>query len=171
MIAVCDASPLIYLGKLGQLSLLTKLFQEIHLPNEVYNEVVLNGLRLGAIDATATNLLIEQNEFQVTAPKLPKTPPTWVKTLDFGEVQAIILAQQLKADAVLIDNRHARVAARRLGLPVKRTIGILLTAFRQKQLTLREFEWLIELIKSRPEFWISDNLCDQALAVAKQEAD
>jgi predicted nucleic acid-binding protein len=39
----------------------------------------------------------------------------------------------------------------------------LLEAAAMKHLTLPEFELLIQEIKSRPEFWISERLCDAAL--------
>jgi predicted nucleic acid-binding protein len=44
---VCNAGPLIAPGKLGRLGLLLKLYDAILVPREVYNEVVVNGLRLG----------------------------------------------------------------------------------------------------------------------------
>ena len=40
-----------------------------------------------------------------------------------GEVEAICLAQELKADYVLIDERKASSVARRLGLAVAGTLG------------------------------------------------
>jgi predicted nucleic acid-binding protein len=67
----------------------------------------------------------------------------------------------------LIDNYHARRAAHQLGLRVKGTVGVLLDAFRQQHLTLREFELLIQCIKSQPDYWISDRLCDEALSTAR----
>jgi predicted nucleic acid-binding protein len=48
---VSNAGPLIALGKLGQLSMLLTLYGAIFIPRQVYNEVVINGLRLGADDA------------------------------------------------------------------------------------------------------------------------
>jgi predicted nucleic acid-binding protein len=50
---VCNAGPLIALGKVGRLGLLLKLYDTILVPREVYNEVVVNGLRLGASEAQA----------------------------------------------------------------------------------------------------------------------
>ena len=50
MIIVSNAGPLIALGKLGQLGLLLRLYDRILIPREVYREVVVNGLRLGAPD-------------------------------------------------------------------------------------------------------------------------
>lgn len=169
MKAVSNAGPLIALGKLGQLGLLLKLYDEILIPREVYNEVVVNGLRLGAPDARAVDFLIRQGHIRVVDVTLPSPPPTWAQPIDAGELEVIVLAQQQSADWVLIDNVHARKAARQAGLPPKGTVGLLLEAFRQGYLTLQEFELLIQNIKAQPDLWISERLCDQALAQARQE--
>jgi predicted nucleic acid-binding protein len=84
-----------------------------------------------------------------------------------GEVEVIFLALQESADWVLIDNEHARKAARQMGLHPKGTIGLLLNAFDKKHLSVREFELLIHNIKTQPNLWISESLCDQALAKAR----
>ncbi len=50
--------------------------------------------------------------------------------LDKGEAEAITLALEVDADLVLLDDREARLQAKRLGLPVTDTLGILLRAKR-----------------------------------------
>lgn len=84
-----------------------------------------------------------------------------------GEAQVILLALQESADWVLIDNAHARKAARVVGLPLKGTIGLLLQGVRKRHLSLQEFELLIHTIKGSPNLWISDSLCDKALVYAR----
>lgn len=170
MRVVSNAGPLIALGKLGQLGLLLKLYDEILIPREVYNEVVVNGLRLGASDARAVDFLIRQGHIRVVDVTLPSPSPAWAQPIDAGELEAIVLAQQQSADWVLIDNAHARKAARQAGLRPKGTVGLLLEAFRQSYLTLQEFELLIQNIKAQPDLWISERLCDRALIQARQEA-
>jgi predicted nucleic acid-binding protein len=167
---VSNASPLIILGKLGQLGLLFKLYDEVLIPREVYNEVVINGLRLSASDAQAVDFLIKQSHIQVIDVTLPTPLPSWAQAIDTGEIEVIILAQQQAADWAIIDNAHARRAARQMGLRLKGTIGLLLGAFRQHYLSLQEFELLVLSIKAQPSFWISERLCEQALAQARKEA-
>src|SRR5262249_22490065 len=158
------AGPLIALGKLSQLSMLLTLYGDILIPREVYNEVVINGLRLGADDAPAVDFLVQQSYIQVVEVVLPVPPglPAWGQALDAGEIEVILLGQQQAADWVLIDNEHARQAAREVGLPLKGTVGLLLEAWRQGHLSLQAFELLIQEIKHRPELWISAQLCDRA---------
>lgn len=45
---LCDASPLITLGKLNRLEVLAELYGEIRIPRPVYDEVVTSGLAKGA---------------------------------------------------------------------------------------------------------------------------
>ena len=170
MNVVSNAGPLIALGKLGQLSMLLTLYGDILIPSQVYNEVVINGLRLGADDAPAIDFLVQQGPIRVVEVALPSPLPAWAQSLDAGEIEVIVLGQQQVADWVLIDNEHARKAAREVGLPLKGTVGLLLEAWRQGYLSLQAFALLIQEIKHRPDLWISVQLCDRALAQAHQEA-
>lgn len=170
MKVVTNATPLIFLGKLGQLGLLFKLYERIFVPGAVYKEVVVNGLRLGATEAQAINFLVQQARFQIVQVNLPDPLPIWAEPIDAGELEVIVLALQQTIDWVLIDNLHARRAARQAGLRVKGTLGVLLDAFRQRHLTLHELEFLIHTVKVHPGIWISDVLCEQVLTQAKYES-
>lgn len=168
MKAISNAGPLIALAKLGQLGLLLKLFDEIVIPREVYSEVVTNGLLLGAPDAGSVDYLVRQGHILVRDVTLPIPIPEWAQAIDRGEAQVILLALDQSADWVLIDNEHARKAARAVGLPLRGTIGLLLEALRKRHLSLHEFELLIHTIKSSPSLWISEPLCDKALIYARK---
>lgn len=50
--------------------------------------------------------------------------------LDKGEAEAIVLCREQHAEAVLLDEKDARRVARRLGLPVLGTVGVLIWAKR-----------------------------------------
>lgn len=50
--------------------------------------------------------------------------------LDTGEMDVILLAREVKADWVLIDEKLTRRVAKGLGLKVKGTLGLLLIACR-----------------------------------------
>ncbi len=65
MTVVSNAGPLIALAKLGRLGVLGQLYGRVLIPSEVYQEVVLNGMRLGAPDAEVVQFFIEQGQVQV----------------------------------------------------------------------------------------------------------
>ncbi len=171
MIVVSNAGPLIALGKLGQLGLLLKLYKHILISREVYNEVVVNGTRIGATDASAVKRIVDKGRILVEEVMLSEGDRQALSIIDVGEAEVIALAKERKATWVLIDNEHARKIARFRGLPLKGTIGILIEAFRRGFLSQEEIELLVGEIQARPEFWISARLCDYALRAVSNEGD
>lgn len=125
MIVVSDATPLIALAKIGQLSLLQQLFGGILIPQMVYDEVVTNAaLRAGAAE-------ISQAEWISVRSPEDQDRVAYLRTdLDAGEAEALVLANELKADWILLDEAKARLAAEFLGLHFIGTIGLLLLAKR-----------------------------------------
>jgi predicted nucleic acid-binding protein len=162
--------PQIALGKLGQIGLLLKLYKQILIPREVYNEVVVNGIKIGASDAAAIKRIVDKGRILVEDVILSEEDRQTLNMIDAGEAEVIALSKQKTATWVLIDNEHARRIARLRGLPLKGTIGILVEGFRKGFLSQEEFEFLIAEIQARPELWISDRLCDYALQKVKNEA-
>ncbi|MBL7066230.1 MAG: DUF3368 domain-containing protein [Anaerolineae bacterium] len=163
MVVVSNASPLIALSKLGQLALLPALYDQVLIPQTVYDEVVVAGLREGHADAIVVDHFVRLGRITVHPIQLSGNDWDWASQIDLGEAEVIALARDIKADWVIIDNAHARRAARSQGVLHRGTIGVLLEATSKGLLTIREFELLIEEIKRRPEFWISERLCDAAL--------
>jgi predicted nucleic acid-binding protein len=167
---VSNAGPLIALGRLGRLGLLSQLYGVVLISPEVHQEVVVNGLRLGAPDADAVRFLIQKAQIQVVPIELASNDPLHTLGIDKGEAETLALARQERADWVLIDDAHARRAARSVDIRCKGTIGILLEAFRKNMLPMTEFELLIFEIKRQPTLWIGEQLCDDALAQARSES-
>ena len=169
MVVVSNASPLIILSKLGQLSLLVKLYDQVLIPLAVYDEVVVAGLHAGHVDAIAVDHLVRVGSIIVRPVNLSTEDEGWSSQIDYGEAEVIALAREVGADWAIIDNAHARRAARSIGVRPRGTVGILLEAVSRGQLTLLEFELLIDEIKRRPEFWIGERLCDAALARVRRD--
>lgn len=65
---------------------------------------------------------------QVQAPSTSSTIEPLLLGLDTGELQVLLLAQEVQADWVLVDERLGRRIARAMNLPVKGTVGIMLAA-------------------------------------------
>lgn len=164
-VVLCDASPLMTLGKMNRLDLLADLFGEVQIPRAVYDEVVTQGLTRGAADALTVRLFWQRQQWPIV--DVPETmlsayvPPV---ILDPGELEVLALAQSLADPLVLLDDEVARAEARRLKLRLCGTLGILVRAYRQGLLSFDQAELLIREIAARPDIWIAARLCEQVLA-------
>lgn len=71
---VSNATPLIYLAKIGRLGLPKDLFGEVIIPKEVKEEVVDQGKRLGKADAYLVEKVIADGWIKVSAVKMVESP-------------------------------------------------------------------------------------------------
>jgi predicted nucleic acid-binding protein len=127
MIAVADASPLIGLAKASRLRLLYRLYGNILLPPQVYDDVVtLGGRRAGAV---AVANAVKGGWMEIAAIKQKRHVPPQFAGL--GEGEAIALAIERKADVLLLDDRAARNYCTRAGLRWISTGGVLLDAYHE----------------------------------------
>ncbi len=85
--------------------------------------------------------------------------------LDRGEAEVIALAQERRADLVVIDERLGRRHAKRLGLPVTGTLGVLLKAKRMGFLS--EVAPVIRAIRQQG-IRLGDSLVAEVLALADE---
>ncbi len=116
-VVVSDTSPLHYLILCGAETILPRLFRQVVIPPTVFRE-------------------LQQPNTPPPVREWASSLPTWIsvqtpKTInlaldvDAGELEAICLAQEIHADAVLMDDRAGRNAAIHCGLAVVGTIGLL----------------------------------------------
>lgn len=133
---VSNSTVLIYLGKLNKLELLKKLFKRIVIPNAVFEEVVVAGKRENHIDAIMVEEAIKKGWISVKeSEELPQLKEFGI---DKGELQAISLAYKLGA-VILLDQTHARIAAKAVGLKPRGTIFVLLKALKKNRISFEDF--------------------------------
>jgi predicted nucleic acid-binding protein len=119
MIVVSDTSPLCYLVLIDEAELLPKLFRQVVLPEAVVNE-------LRHEDApTAVRDWAGRLPSWIAVHANPAPLRTSIPSLHPGELSAILLAEALHADLVLLDDKAARRAATERGLKVTGTLGVL----------------------------------------------
>lgn len=122
---VVNSTPLIVLCGIGRLDILQKLYHKIYIPSAVYREVTaIEDSACIQIKTAGEWIHVEQIHDQ-TEKKMYKAK------LHDGEVEVMILAQERKADLVIIDDNAARKTAKYLGFTVTGTLGVLVKAKRQ----------------------------------------
>jgi predicted nucleic acid-binding protein len=121
--AVANAGPLIHLSWIGRLDLLPALFNEILVPQGVQDEVLR--ARPDTLGLVAVRTAFTADWLQVRPVADPIAVAALRTELDRGESEAIVLMREAGADLLLLDERRARAVARRQGLPLTGTIGIL----------------------------------------------
>ena len=162
MKVVSNSGPLIALGRLGVIDLPFHLYGQILIPMAVYIEVVERGIDLGESDAKQTELAIARQQIAVVKVEdRGLLESVRVSGLARADQQTLHLALTEKANWVLIDDLLARQTAKRLGLSVKGTLGVILDAFRRKLLSGNDYEFLLQAILQDEEIWIDDGLVNQ----------
>ncbi len=160
MIVVSDTTPLSELAKVGQLVLLRDVFGQVIVPQEVYDEVT-SGTH-PAVPAVRSATWIEVRSVQDASQVVALRESTKIHV---GEAAAIILAQELGAQQVLIDDLRARRVAKARLLPVTGTIGTLLLA-KEQGLIAQVKPILDDLIALGKR--ISPQLYQDVLAIAQE---
>ncbi len=122
---VSDSTVLIGLAKIDCLFLLKEMFQEIHVPEAVFREVTQDGgLKPGAEAVRNASWILRQEIKDRTQARFLMT------VLEEGEAEVLVLAKELQADLILLDEEKARKSAARAGFSVMGVIGILIAAKR-----------------------------------------
>ena len=156
MIVVSNTSPIFYLSTIGQLDLLRQLYDEIVIPNTVFQEIT----NVGNTDVSAT-VVPTLNWIKIQSTTDLTLVNTLSHELDPGEAEAIALAVELDADRLLIDERLGRNAAIRLGIKVTGVLGILIAAKRKN--LIQEVKPLLDTLIKQVGFWIDEQLYTEVL--------
>ncbi len=157
-IVVSDTSHLRALEFVDHLELLSQLFQEVIIPPAVADELREPARRFRAVDVARFPFL------RVVVPQSLGEVNRLLSALDRGESEALVLAGELRADAVLIDEADGRRVALEMGLVPIGTLGILVRAKQEKLIV--EVQPIMERLIHDLGFFISDELFDAVLEQA-----
>jgi predicted nucleic acid-binding protein len=145
---VLNTSPIIFLSKINCLSLLVDCANEVFTPTAVVTELhdyslpgFINVQSLSVVGASYVQGALGQ--------------------LHQGELEAIVLAREVIADYVVLDDLLARRKAQRLGLNVIGTIGLLLLLEKRKLLASEQAWQKIEELTKQHGMYLSPQLLQQ----------
>jgi hypothetical protein len=113
MMVVSDTSPITSLIQIGRIELLERVYHEILIPEAVRAELFRTHPILP--EFISCRAIANANEVR-----------RLLVEVDLGEAEAIVLAKELHADQLLIDEAIGRRVAIREGVPVIGLLGVLL---------------------------------------------
>ncbi len=156
MKVVSNASPLVNLSRISQLTLLPQLFGRVLLPEAVWQEVVEDGRGQPGADEIRRATWVE---------RVPVSNQQLVHSLrqdlDPGEAEAIALAVEIDADWLLMDERLGRETAGHFGRPCIGLVGILGVA--KQRGMLQELRPLLNQLRDVAGFRMSSALIIEVL--------
>lgn len=155
---IVNSTPVIGLANIGRLDVLRQMYGTITIPQAVFDEIKSPSVQR-QVNANRDWIVVEQindaSQKQMYRAKLHA-----------GEVEVMILAQEKKADLVILDDNAAKKTAKFLGLRVIGTLGILVLA--KKRGYIKEVSPVLDALK-RDGFFVSDDLCDLVLRQADEK--
>jgi predicted nucleic acid-binding protein len=153
---VVNASPLIFLARGGMLDFLRLAGDEVVVPQAVADEVQ----RREMADVTAQAL--RQTAWLVTVATPPVPPLIQAWDLGAGESAVLSWAYAAPGTEAIVDDLAARRCAAALGIPVRGTLGLVLTAKQRGLIPLARP--VLEQLR-QAGMYLSDGVLNQALAL------
>jgi predicted nucleic acid-binding protein len=156
---VSNTTPIISLLKLNRLELFQKLYAQIYIPTAVFNEIEAGKTKGYYTDLSKIDWI---NIAEIKDKKAVK----YFLDLDAGEAEAIVLATEINADLIILDEKLGRFHAKHADLKVTGTIGVLIKA---------KSEGIIERLKplldelTNKDVWISEKLKREILEIVGEK--
>jgi predicted nucleic acid-binding protein len=152
---VADSSALIALSLCHALQFLDVLFEEIKVPQAVFDEVTVE-------DKKESIKLFKYLKDKIESVSIEDYVITDF-SIGKGDLEAMALYKRLRADKLLIDDKRSRKLAQLNGMNIIGSLGILLIA-KEKGL-IEQIKPYIEIIKES-DIYISEELIDYVLELA-----
>jgi predicted nucleic acid-binding protein len=155
MIVIADTSPVNYLIWIGEIEVLPKLYSRVVVPLSVCDELK----RPRAPEAVRLWIGQPPAWLETRAPSQAPDAELLQARLGPGERDAILLAQELGADELIVDELRGRREAERRHLHFTGTIGVLRTAAKEG---LLDFKSAIDRLR-QTTFYIAQDVLDRLM--------
>jgi predicted nucleic acid-binding protein len=153
---VSDTTPLSCLLKVGKADLLQELYGTVAIPAEVAAELDQAGPIHESWRRQLDFVRVEEPFGDDPVMRL------LMAEIDQGEAAAIALVRRLSSELLIVDDIAGRRLARRLGLAITGTVGVILAAA-ERRLVDEPFAVLDEL-RTRGGLWLSDSFLENLRA-------
>ena len=156
---ISNTTPILSLLKIDKLEILKELYEQVIIPNAVYQEIEEGKHKEFYKDLKKIDWLIIKDI------KDPNSRKYFVD-LDDGEAEVLILAKELNADLVILDEILGRRYAKVLDYKLTGTLGVLLKA-KEKGIIKSLKVLLTELTEKGT--WLNPKLIKEVLKIANEE--
>lgn len=157
-VVVSDTSPIYALHHLELLHVLSKLYGRVVIPPAVVNELRAPRSGVALID------LERIAGFEVVEPRDRERVRRLLEKLDAGESEAIVLAMEIGATTLIIDERAGREEAVAAGLMIVGTLGVLLRSKREGLVPV--IDPLIDRLEKEIRFFVAPDLREEVRKLA-----
>ena len=153
MIVISDTTAISNLFQVGLIGVLRALYTQIIISPGVYRE-------LSRVPAQAKLLENTKDWIKVEYPRNQQFTSQLLESLDLGEAESIVLAVELKAEYLIIDEKLGRAIATSHGVRITGVLGVLIKAKKEGLIdTVSEpIDRLREL-----GFWLNEKLVNKVL--------
>jgi len=159
MLIISDTSPITNLIQINNLDILETLFKQVIIPEKVFEEL---------LDYERQKEAIESRSWIKVKPVLNRQEVIKLENLlDSGEAEAIILAKELNAEMLIIDERKGRKVAEENGLKIIGLLGILIRG--KKKGHIAELKPIINELIQKNGFRVSKNLYERILIEVNED--
>lgn len=157
MLVIADSSALVALATCEGLNILLQVYDDVKVPQSVFDEVIVSGKP----QASTLEKFLQNRITKVDISNLVLS----IGGLGQGELEAMALYKQLSADALLIDDHRAKAIAEFNEIHCIGTLGLLLLAKENKEITT--IEPFIEKLRTS-SLHFSEELLDRVLKLANE---
>ena len=155
---VANNTPLAALWAIGRLDLLQDLFGKILIPQEVANEFL-------AVDQFARKKDLDTAPWIQVDQVRDRRRVVAYANLDLGEAEVLALGEEKCARLLVLDEVKGRRFARRMGVPIIGTLGVVLLA--KEEGLLESVAPVIEQLQDAG-FYLAPDLVSRALELADE---
>ena len=157
--AVADSGPLIHLSEIGCLQLLN-LFDTLHIPHAVWLETVEQDRLYDRELFAATNI----QRYKLSHSQVDQFVKKYeITDLHSGEQECLFLAREKSIAILLTDDMAVRDAAKRFGLIPVGSLGVVVKAYEQGQISLEDAEQYIGNLYSVSSLFVTPAIADLAI--------
>lgn len=157
MTVVSNTTPIISLASIGRINILKKFFDNIYVPKAVYNEIKSKD-SFGFDEIDDEFFIVKEVHDRLAVDIL-------LNDLDIGEAETIILAKEVNADIVLIDENIGYKIASSQNLNVKRTLSLIIASKNKGYIDCVK-PILDDMISKKR--WISKNVYNEILKICEE---